>query len=328
MRIPSSFAAAVLVTGLAVPASASGQAWLPLKGEGSLTAGVQLFHVNWHLERDGSRQEEVNVQVRNVIADFTYGLTDRIALSAGLPLVSSRFGELAHPCPDPVVSESGAYLYLPCAFPESAKIDNGKFYTTFQDLRTTVRFGLWNRHVTITPSIGVVLPVHSYEVHGHAAPGRHLRELALGVHAGRSLGPRLPDTYVHASYVFSLSQHLEHHDLDLSLNRSNMEFEVGHQLASRLAVQGVLLFQRMHGGLEWVDELFAPGSVHEEIHDQAAKASYRRASLGFSCSVNDRVDVSVSFLHTMAGRNSHQVDGVHIGTTWRFGLSDGIIGGK
>jgi len=320
-------AVAIFLVASAHPALAFGQAWIPMKGEGSISTGFQAFHVHWHLERDGSRQEESNIQIRNVTADFTYGLTDRIAVSLGLPLVSSKFGELSHPCPEPVLSDTGAFLYIPCSFPES-EIDKGSYYTAFQDFRASVRFGLWNRHITLTPSVGIVLPSHEYEIHGHAAPGRGLRTLDVGLHVGRSLGPRLPNTYAHASYVFAVSQRVKHHELDLSLNRSNAEVEVGHQLAPRLAVHGFLAWQHTHGGLEWVDELFAPGSIHEEIHDQAAKASHRRAGFGMSYAVNGTVTINFSLLHTLAGKNSHQLDGVTLGTTWALGGGNDMVGGK
>jgi len=88
------------------------------------------------------------------------------------------------------------------------------------------------------------------------------------------------------------------------------------------------MFQHMHGGLEWIDELFAPGSIHEEIHDQAAKSSHQRAGFGITVAVAGRIGLDVSFLRTLGGRNSHQIDGMRIGTTWSFGGGDGVIRGK
>ena len=319
--------AAAVVFLCAAPTVAFAQAWLPMKGEGSISTGVQILHVNWHIERDGSRQEEANIQIRNVTADLTYGLTNRLALDVGLPYVASRFGELSHPCPDPVLSGEGKVLYLPCAFAESPTIDTGRYYKVFQDLRMNVRYAMWSRHLTLTPSIGIVLPVQNYETHGHAAPGRHLRELDLGLHAGRSLGPFAPSTYIQASYTHAVVQHLVHHELDLGLNRSNAELEVGHQVTPVVSAQAFVTWQHTHGGLEWVDELFEPGSVHEEIHDQAAKASHWRAGVGVSYAVTEAVGINVSVLTTLAGKNTHKIDGVTIGTTWSFGLGNGTIGG-
>lgn len=303
-------------------ASSFAQAWLPAKGEGSISTSVQIFHVDWHLEFDGSEQEETNTQIRNVTADATYGLTNRLALDFGIPYVASRFGDVSHPCPDAVPG------YIPCAVPDNPTIDNGKYYRTFQDFRLRVRYALWSRHVTLTPSVAVGLPSHAYATIGHVAPGRDLRELDLGLHAGRFLAPFAPNTYVHASYVYAVSQHVVHHDLDLNLNRSNADVEVGHQLAPRLTVRAFASWQRTHGGLEWTDDLFEPGSAHEEIHDQAARASYWRAGAGLSYTVNDALGIDVSMLTTLAGKNSHTVAGVSLGTTWSFGRSSGVIGAR
>lgn len=308
----------------ASPSNAAAQAWLPMQGEGAVTTSAQLFHVSWHLEFDGSRQEETNVRIRNISADFVYGLTNRIAVSVGLPVVSSKWGALPHPCPPNVVDADNKVLYRPCAEPENPDVDNGRFHTTVQDFRANVRYGFWRRHVTVTPVVGVVLPSRAYVIHGHAAPGRRLRELNLGVHAGRSLGPKLPETYVHATYVYTISQRVSHHELDLNLNRSNAEIEVGHQVTPRFSLQGFMSWQIAHGGLEWTDDLFE--SDHEEIHDRAARASHRRAGVGLAIAVTPRVAINFSVLRTLAGKNSHKLDGITFGTTWGFSRGDDVIG--
>jgi hypothetical protein len=311
-------ALAALVLACAVPATSFAQAWLPARGEGSVSIGVQIFHVRWHLEFDGSEQEEADLRIKNVTTEATYGLTDRIALDFGIPYVASRFAAVAHPCPEPVLG------YLPCAFPESEAIDSGKYYGTLQDFRLNVRYAMWSRGLALTPSLAVVVPSHAYETHGHAAPGRHLRELGLGLNAGRPL-PRVPNSYVHASYVYTLAQRLVHKDLDLRVNRSNAEYEVGHQFTPALTVRGFGSWQRTHGGLEWTDDL-VPGSAHEEIHDQAARASYWRLGAGVVYSLNESLDINVSILTTMSGKNTHKVGGVIAGTTWTFGRGSGVLG--
>ena len=310
----------VLALVCAAPVTSFAQAWLPSKGEGSVSIGFQSFHVRWHLERDGSEQEESNIHIRNMTADATYGLTDKVALDFGIPYVASRFGALSHPCPEPVPG------YLPCAPAESDTIDNGNYYGTFQDFRLNVRYAMWNRGLALTPSLAVVLPSHGYETHGHAAPGRHLNELGLGLNAGRSLGPMRTNIYVHASYVYTIAQHLVHHDLDLHLNRSNADFEMGRALTPALTVRGFGSWQRTHGGLEWTDDLFASGSVHEEIHDRAARAGYWRLGAGAAFSVTESLDVNVSVLSTVSGRNTHKVGGFVFGTTWTFRRGGGVIG--
>ena len=308
MRIASSSRAvlwaspAALILVCAVPARLFAQAWLPPKGASSVSIGLQSFHVPWHLEADGSEDERADIRINNVTAETTYGLSDKIALDFGLPYVASRYGGDA---------------------PESAR-DDGTYYATFQDFRLNVRYAMSNRRgLALTPSLAVVLPSHEYDTLAHTAPGRHLYEVGLGLNAGRSLAPALPDTYVHAYYSYALAQRLVHEGLDLSLNRSNADVEVGHLLTSALTVRGFASWQRTHGGLEWTEEDLG---VHEDIHDRAARASYWRLGAGVTYSVNGSLDVSASVLTTVAGRNTHKVGGVVLSTTWTFGRGGAIVG--
>jgi hypothetical protein len=300
------------------PAASYAQAWLPPKGEGSLSIGVQSLHAGRHIEADGTKDSPVDLRMVNLILDVTYGLTSRVALDFGMPYIASRFRPV-DPCLDPTG----------CADAENPATDNGRYYKTFQDFRLNVRYATLSRPFALTPSLEVVLPSHVYETEGHAAAGRDLRELGLGLHAGRALDPVSSNTYVHASYVFTLSQHLVHEGLDIGMNRSNAAFEVGHLLTRAVTVRGFGSWEATHGGLAWTNDLFDPASplsMHEHIHDQAAKASYWHVGAGGAYSVNDSLSVNLSMLRTLSGRNTHEVGGFTLAATWTFGHGGAGIG--
>src|SRR5215467_48402 len=112
------------------PKSVLAQAWLPPKGETSVTTGVQMLSARWHFEFDGRQAEEMNESVRNVTTEATYGLADRVAIDFGIPFVASRFRAI-DPCP--------TSLPLACATPDNPTVDNGKYYATPQDFWFDVR---------------------------------------------------------------------------------------------------------------------------------------------------------------------------------------------
>ena len=308
--------AAAWVLLCAHPVNCLAQAWLPPKGETSVTVGAQIFGVGWHLEFDGSKQERADVDIRNMTTDVTYGLSDRVAIDFGVPFVASRFKAI-EPCPTPGL--------LDCAIPDNPFVDNGTYYSTFQDVRANVRWAMVRRTFVMTPSIQIVIPSHSYETFGHVAAGRDLNEVGFGLNVGRTLAPLLPNSYLHARYQYSLAQHLTHENEELNLDRSTVEVEAGHAVTRALTVRALSTWQFAHGGLEWVDELFM--SEHGMlIHDQAAKASYWHLGGGASYSVNDSLTISAFVLGTMSGKNTHKVGGLALSTTWTFGGNTGLVG--
>ena len=298
------------------PAIALAQAWLPPKGETSVSVGAQVFGMRWHFEVDGSQREESDVDIRNLTTEVTYGLSDRLAVDVGIPFVASRF-RAVDPCPT-----AGP---LACAAPDNPAVDNGTYYSTFQDFRASVRWAMVRQTFVLTPSIQIVFPSHRYETFGHVAAGRDLRELGLGLNVARPLTPLFPNTYVHARYMYSLAQHLTHENEELNLDRSTVEVELGHSLTPALSVRALSTWQRAHGGLEWVDELFE--SEHGVlIHDRAAKASHWRLGAGAAYSVNSALTFSAFLLGTISGKNTHKVGGLALATTWTFGRGGDVVG--
>src|SRR5215472_16377347 len=71
--------------------SAAGQAWVPEKGEGTLSTSFDCINFEGHFNDDWSRTPEAASKSRSFLFDFEYGLTDRFAITVSLPIVSARY---------------------------------------------------------------------------------------------------------------------------------------------------------------------------------------------------------------------------------------------
>src|SRR5581483_9055412 len=113
------------------------------------------------------------INSRSMVADVTYGVTDKVAVSVALPWVNTRYTG-AHPHPlDPLNPSSGPN-----------PLDDGTWHSTVQDFLFDVRYNvtrnLGNRGIVLTPFVGSIVPSHDYQYFSHAAFGRDLHELQLG----------------------------------------------------------------------------------------------------------------------------------------------------
>ncbi len=91
MRRQFAFALNVALLGvLAVAIDVLAQAWLPAKGEGTVAVAVQSTNVKNHLlTRTPVAAGEIDSY--SLMADLTYGLTDKIAVDFALPFVMSKY---------------------------------------------------------------------------------------------------------------------------------------------------------------------------------------------------------------------------------------------
>src|SRR5262245_44923402 len=83
--------ALVLTLVLLAPDDAAAQAWVPLKGEGAVSVLYQDIFVEDHFFDRGQRLDRGSIGTQNLLIDFTYGITDRLAIAVGVPFVSTRY---------------------------------------------------------------------------------------------------------------------------------------------------------------------------------------------------------------------------------------------
>ena len=121
----------------------------------------------------------------------------------------------------------------------------------------------------LTPSATFVLSVTDYPVIGHAAIGRKLKELQLGVNFGRLLNiGGMPRAYIQGSYAYTIVE-----DLDIvSLDRSNVVLSGGY-FHRAITLQVIGSWQNIHGGIDWAHDI---GQRHDLGKSSKATIGPRR----------------------------------------------------
>src|SRR4051812_1913082 len=78
-------------------ASAAAQAWLPGQGEGTVAITFQDAMVKYHFLLT-TPVDRGHVHSESLLVDVTYGLTDKVAVTIGIPWIASKYtGATPHP---------------------------------------------------------------------------------------------------------------------------------------------------------------------------------------------------------------------------------------
>jgi hypothetical protein len=288
--------AALALSAAAAPAHA--QAWLPAKGEGTVSVLVANTLSRDHFLPD-ERYDFGHIDANTVMFDVTYGLSDRVAVTVGLPVVTSRY--------------RGTFPHRPVT------LDDGNWHTTSQDFRFNVRYNVLRGPLVVTPFAGTELPTREYEYFAHAAPGRHLKEFSSGVSVGRlfaNLG-----LVVQGRYALNLSEAA----LDVPRRYSQLSLETAYFLTPSIRLLAMTGGRLGHTGIDLFPNSgrVMPAEIFQH-HDQISKESALNVGGGTAVSINDTMDVFASFTTTVAGRNTHAVNrGISLGLSWSFGQSGG-----
>jgi hypothetical protein len=155
--------------------------------------------------------------------------------------------------------------------------------------------------IALAPYVQYSAPIKSYPVLGHAAPGRGLDELWLGVFVGRDLDRWLPRSYAQIRYNYAFVEKV----VGISHDRTNIDAEVGYRASARWTLRAVALWQQTHGG---IDVPVPPTDPLFPYHDQLADESFTILGGGISWAMNSRSSLYLLGLHSMRGRNGHKVD--------------------
>ena len=298
---------------LAVAGPASGQAWTPEARSGSVMLSFQHIEVDDHFFSvdvtgvdlgdgyigRGKRADLGGIEARSLQLRVDYGLSDRLALSAALPYISSKY--------------SGRQ-------PEG-EIDDGSYHSAFQDLAVQLRYKAIDGPLVVTPFLAYVMPTHDYEIVGHAAIGRNLRESRIGSYFGLPLYPIF--TYLQASYSYTFVEEV----LGVSTDRSDLTLAVGYQATPAITVQLFGSHLDTRGGLDWITD-FDP-HLHDgdhgldedqvfHLHDQLSWAEATRAGISLIYSTTRNLDFDLSFSKTFAGENAHGATSTTFSVIWSF----------
>ena len=306
MRLPRRTCCCALLA-LQLASSAYAQATVPDRGEGMLTLTYQHYAVFGHFGVQGNENTNGPTRSQALVTDFDYGIWNGFGLLASLPFIASKY--------------TGPPSYSVAGHPVTpGPLDDGTYHAAFQDLRLELRRGWWAGPVAIAPFVGFSFPTHAYETKGEAVPGRHRRDLQVGVSAALDLERVLPGAYVEGRYAYGAMQRIN----NLPFIRSNIDVEAGAAATSRIVLRGLVGVQIRHKGPS-VDELYLDDWAD---HDRFIVPSYLNLGGGPLLSLSRSTEVFALLLATAAGSNgAHRQRTVVIGVTFGFGSSLRGLGG-
>lgn len=287
--------APMLVGIVGLPVAAFAQAWVPEKGDTTVSLAVQELNVKKHLSATQVIDAgHINTVV--LLTDATYGLTSKMAVDLAVPFVSTTYaGTRPHP---------------------GAIVDDGTIHNSFTDLRFSVRYNVSRKGVVLTPYVGSIVPSHDYAYYGHAAFGEQLREIQVGTFAAKLFTTGVPGLFVSGRAAYGFVEQVQ----DISHNRSMGDLEVGYFATPAFRAFAMANGQYTHGGVDLPPNGQAglPLALRP-YHDVIQQVHYLNAGGGFAYSLNDSVDLFGSFIHQVSGRNGHVLNrGITFGASWSF----------
>ena len=295
-----------LIAGMARTALA--QPWVPPAGTGLVTVAAQRIDHTGHRLTDGTLIHQGMSLNTSLFVDVEYAITNRWLLSVALPYV---FGKYTDPSPPPPFVP-----FLP--------VDQCRCWNSGpQDFQFTAGYNIRNGPFGLTPSVSAVLPSHAYTYRGESVLGRHLKELQLTIDAGHSLDAITPRLSIAGRYSYAIVERV----LDIPNNRSTAIVSGSFRVTDRVSAQGLVRWQRTHGGLRAGSlppaALIAPGEINTpervEQHDRLLRDNSTHVGGSVSYELS-RFELFTSYLAFVGGTDTHAGRAVTAGISVPFTL--------
>ncbi len=291
----SALATVVLSIANVAPANTFAQAWLPeAKTFGAAVVFDDSF-VRDHYLPDGSTVDVGHTRTQTYGFAVSYSPTDRLMLTAGIPLVSTRFTGPPSHGGDP-----------------HAVDDDGDKHTTFTDFRFGAHYQLLEEPVALAPLVAIVIPSHDYGTFGHAAHGRGLNEYWIGFAIGKNLSEWIPGTYTQLRYTYAFVEQVQ----NVGHNRSNYYYELGKFFTPRFNVSAFASWQQTHGGIDAPTPRSSPYYLN---HDKIEDEEFVNLGLGGGYSLTPELTTFATYMTSVDGQNTHKLSqGVTVGLSYGF----------
>lgn len=284
----------------ALPGRLVAQAWLPPQGDVFFAMSYQNAYYRNHADDAGNPDQLGRVRGQSVLFDAGYGVLEKFALSANVAYLKSKWDVEPNPTPKQ-------------ALPHGPN-DDGHYHGEWQDLRIQLRYALLSEPVVVTPTVGLLVPTHDYEVRGHTAVGHGFVEAPVGFFVGKLLDPLLPGTYVQGRYAYSFVEGFQ----GLNLDHSDFAFELGYAVSSRINTRTFADFHRGHGGLQINDTLPPQSNPLFFYHDRSIRSAYDRVGASVAFAYSDAVEVFVAGFYTTGAKDSSLTNAFSVGFSYSF----------
>ena len=292
----------VLALALASLAAIPTPTYAKEKGDGS-------FRVEYQYVRTGEFDSSVgdidigNTDGHTLMFSFDYALSDRMTVRASLPWVKRRHtGALPH---DPVADITA---WDP---PNKDLLDDGNYHTDWQDLFVGVSYVVKEGPVTLEPFISIGVPTNDYQFYAHAAVGKGLWHVPVGVSVHYE--PPLSDFYTSGSVAYVIAEKTLGVDVSYWLVGGTFGYFVTPRFVPK-----IFFSMKDAKGLSFPDD-FDVMNLNDEKwyhHDQIIKHNYLNAGVGFDYIINENYQVSADWF-TMVKPDQVNV----VERAWSFSLT-------
>ena len=215
-----------------------------------------------------------------------YALKERWTIEGGLPLISRKWAGDGRLPEDPLGAAHNPALFVP-PHPEATFVDNGRYWTYFQDWRIGARYLLLRDPVIVEPYLMLGLPATDYPFLGSAAPGEHVSRQEIG----STVAYRPP----FLSWYFNIEigyQYVER-TLGVNKNATRVDAEVVYFVNPKIAAKLFVSSKNGHGILPPPIDLTSDVFYH---HDQLIRHNYINAGLGVDWSLSSRNVLNLSWI--------------------------------
>jgi hypothetical protein len=246
-----------------------------------------------------------NTDGHTFLLSAEFALNDRWTLFASLPWISKRHqGALPH---DPV---NDITEWDP---PDLTLVDDGDFHSDFQDLYVGVSYLAKSGALSLAPFVSYGLPTHNYPIYAHAAVGRNIWHVPVGV--AWSYLPHFSDFYFSGDVAYVFSQKTLGVDISHWLINTTVSYYVTPSFAPKVFVS------IKHGteGLDWPDDydITALNDQKWYYHDRMIKHNFINGGVGFDWILNDRYQLSGSWFTMLRPDQVNKIDYAYtLGMTW------------
>lgn len=279
----------LLGLGMACCASAQNDVTVPGDGRGHWTFALQNQFIEEHTTPTGERVLAGTITTNSAYLNFDYGLTDRWAITVGLPYKTSKYvGNRGH---DPsVLDDDHGHGF----------IDDGDFHSGWQDASLGIRYAWIRDKWMVTPYLNTGTPLRDYTTFGHAAVGTGQWRVELGVSAGRQFTGRLHNLYFVGGLSYTFLE-----PTDRTVNHATLTGELGWFINEKWSVHANFAKQKTFNGFDFPQDFPNFHDDHFYYHDMNLRNDFLNVGLGVDWQATDRDRLFLTQGHTVHGENTH-----------------------
>ena len=238
-----------------------------------------------------------------------YALTDRWTVFASLPYIRKRHtGSLPHNAVLDFVN------YTP---PDLRVVDDGEYHGGLQDLYVGVQYLAKEGPLALAPFMSYGTPVRDYPFYAHAAIGRNIWHMPVGV--AFNYTPYFSDFSFSGDIAYVFTQKTLGVDVSHWLINARASYFVTPRFAPKIFVS----IKQGTEGLNWPSSFNLPedfDSAAFYYHDRTIKHNFVNAGIGFDWIANENYQVSGTWFRMVDPDQVNIVDLAYtIGVTRFFG---------